>query len=333
MLLRLYKGAVPRSLFMVIVILLAVWVTAFKIPVADTAVSFEGNPMPLYAILKMLPGINPIYGIVFNLLLFLLIAFILVNFNTSIVFIGERTFLPALFYALVTGLFPQCRDFNPVLPASLFLIMAVIRIIDSYHKPGVAYNFFDAGLLIGTGSLFYANLIWLGIIIIVGIVIIRTANILEIVVSLLGLITPFFFLFGIYYVTGKDLTQLLSILIFNLFGNHQHYEFTLWHLVALAGASFILFISVAYLLLNISKKKIKSRATFSILIWMFFLLIGVYILVPSVSIELIWLIAIPASYFLSHYFLFARKKLVNEIFFTMIFLLVLLVQVLYAFGR
>ena len=59
-------------------------------------------------------------------------------------------------------------------------MLAVIRIIDGYRKAGIANNFFDAGILISTGSLFYANLIWFGVLVIIGIALIRTVSISEI---------------------------------------------------------------------------------------------------------------------------------------------------------
>ncbi len=100
-----------------------------------------------------------------------LMAFLLVNFNTTVFFIHERTFLPALIYILFGGFFPDHQLLNPVLPASIFLMLAVMRIMESYHITGTAYSYFDAGILISTGSLFYANLIWFGLIVIIGIAI------------------------------------------------------------------------------------------------------------------------------------------------------------------
>ena len=43
----------------------------------------------------------------------------------------------------------------------------------------MAGNFFDAAILISTGSLFYANLIWFGLLVIIGIALIRTVDIIR----------------------------------------------------------------------------------------------------------------------------------------------------------
>jgi hypothetical protein len=76
-------------------------------------------------------------------------------------------------------------------------------------------------------------------------------------------------------------------------------------------------------------KKIKSRKTFSLLIWTFIISIVVYFAVPSVSIEITWLMGIPVSYFMAHYFVFVKKKLVPEILFSLFILFILFIQIWY----
>jgi hypothetical protein len=49
--------------------------------------------------------------------------------------------------------------------------------------------------------------------------------------------------------------------------------------------------------------------------------------VPSASVELIWLAGIPVSYILAHYFIFSKKKLLPEIFFAVLFILVVFFQI------
>jgi hypothetical protein len=256
-------------------------------------------------------------------------AFLIVNFNTTVFFINERTFLPALIYILLGGFFPLYQLVNPVLPASVFLILALIRIMDAYRKPGIAYNFFDAGILISTGSLFYANLIWFGLLIIIGIAILRTGNLLEIAISILGLLTPLLITFGLYYVMDKDLGALLSLVGSSLFGQSAGYTFQRFTVVALIFTGIIIIVSILFLALHDSTRKIKSRKTFSMLQWILLITIGVYIILPSVSVEIVWLIAIPVSYFFANYFIFARKKLVPEFFFAVLVALILGMQIMY----
>jgi hypothetical protein len=327
MILRFYKGSGPGVLLLIIITLVGVWISAFLNPAMDSISVYEADPMPLYRVLKLLVGNNPFTGVLCSFLIVSFMAFLLVNFNTTAVFISERTFLPASIYILSCGLFPQYQLLNPVLPASLFLMLAIIRIIDSYHKQGIAYNYFDAGILISTGSLFYANLIWFGLLLIIGIALLRTGDLMEIAISVIGLLTPFLIALGLYYVTGKEMESLLTTVVNNLFSKSSGYHLPVLTVVSFIIECIILLVCIAYLVKLMSTKKIKSRKTFSLLLWVFLISAGIYIVLPSVSIEIIWLISIPGSYFMTHYFVFKKKKLIPEIFFSVLLVLVLLIQI------
>jgi hypothetical protein len=329
MLLQIFKGNNPGVIILVSVIFIAVWIGAFINPAMVYSAHLYNGPMPLYGFMVTLAGKNSLVWVVISSVMATIVSFLLVNFNTTSFFINERTYLPALFYVLAAGLFPQNLSLNPALPASIFLMVAIVRIIDGYRKAGIANNFFDAGLLISTGSLFYANLIWFGILVIIGIVIIRTVSVSEVLLALLGLLTPYLLTFGIYYVTGSDLSSLLALITGNLFLRAEGVLFSRLSIVALILASLIIIVSVAYLFSHLNSKKIKSRKTFSILIWAFLIALAEYFILPPVSIEIVWIIAIPVSYFLTHYFVFIKKKLMPEIFLSVLFLLVLIIQIAY----
>jgi len=218
---------------------------------------------------------------------------------------------------------------NPAIFSALFLMLAIRRIMEAYRVQGIAYSFFDAGILIGTGSLFYANLIWFGVLVIIGIALLRTGNIKEILVSVTGLVTPYILTFGIYYVLGKDLKDLWSLLGYNLFGKPTVFEFTRITIVAVIYIGLITLVSLGYLFMLMNSKKIQARKTFSLFIWGFLIAMGVYFLLHSVSVEIVWIAGIPVSYFLTHYFLFSRKKVMPEILFSVLFILIMLIQIMY----
>ncbi len=329
MLLRLFKGTSPGIIFIITVVFTAVWMSVFTHPPDLSASRFYSDPMPLYGLLMALTAKSNVAGVVISFLTAALISFLLVNFNTASFFINERTYLPALLYVMMSGLFPEYQSLNPALPASLFLMLAIIRIMDGYKKAGVTGNFFDAAILISTGSLFHASLIWFGLLVIIGIILIRTVSLSEIIIALLGLLTPYLILFGIYYVTGKDMGALLTLISDNLFLNRGGYAFSALTLVSLGIVTIIIVISMAFLFSLLNTKKIKSRKTFSLLIWAFLISVTVYFIIPAVSVEIIWITAIPVSYILAHYFLFNRQRLMPEIFLSLLFLLVLIIQVTY----
>ncbi len=331
MLLKLFKGTNPGVILLIAITMGILWISAFINPLMPPQVLYETNPMPLYEIIKNITGNNLIGGIIFSFLSIALLLFLLVNFNTSVFFINERTFLPALFYILFSAIFPQQQVMNPVLPAAVFLMIALLRIMKAYRKQGTAFNFFDAGMLISIGSMFYVNIIWFGLLLIIGIALLRTSNIKEISLSILGILTPYLLLAGLYYILGIDIGAFLTDLNYNLFGRTPGYSFSRLLLVMIILLGIIIFISIVFLLMRMSTKKIKSRKTFYMLLWTLFISLLLYLLLPSVSVEMIWVTGIPASYLLTNYFVFVRKKIIPEILFSGIFLLVILLQAFYIF--
>jgi hypothetical protein len=329
MLLRFFKGTGPGVIFFIIIILITVWLSAFLNPRIVYAPSITDDPMPLYRLLKLFTASGYLPGVVISFLLVSLMAFLLVDFNTEIFFINERTFHPAFSYILLGGLFPENQLLNPALPASLFLILGIKKIMDGYRKSGVAYSFFDASVLISTGSLFYANLIWFALLVIIGIILLRPGSLKETGLSVLGLAAPYLIAFGIYYVAGKDLGALLSTVGNNFFGRSESYIFSGITLVVLSFTAVLIIITTFFLFTRLNTKKIKSRQTFSLLIWTFLIVIVVFAILPSVSVEIIWLMNIPASYFLAHYFVFVRKKFIPELLFSLFLMLILLMQIWY----
>ena len=185
MLLRIFKGTNPGVILLITVTLIAIWISAYIRQSDISASQFDSGAMPLYELLTRIVAGTDHLRLIISFLLVVIISFLLVNFNTTSFFINERTYLPALIYILIGGFFPEFQSLNPALPASLFLMLALIRIMDGYRKQGVANNFFDAGILISTGSLFYANLIWFGVLIIIGIALIRTVDLSSIMISFL----------------------------------------------------------------------------------------------------------------------------------------------------
>jgi len=327
MLLRKFKETGPDVIVLIFIILFLSWFNAFMHPQMPSSLNYDARPMPLFSLLLSVFGSTPLISVIFSFLLVLLIAFLCVNLNTSVFFISERTFLPALVYVLLSGFFPQQQMLNPALPAVPFLILAVRRILDSYKVQGTAYSFFDAGLLISTGSLFYAGFIWFGLLLMIAIAILRPVNIKEIVISIFGLATPWFIISGFFYVTGKDMNSLLSSVTYNLFTKEYHPVFPSLTVAALIMLGIILIICALHLLSAINMKKIKSRKTFTLLIWIFAISTASYFVFKPVSIEIFWFAAIPISYILTHYFVFKRKRLIPEILLTTLFILVILLQI------
>ncbi|HOB83148.1 MAG TPA: DUF6427 family protein [Bacteroidales bacterium] len=307
--------------------LILLWLSAFINPRIQPSSVYEIRSMPLYNIAGLITGSSPRAGVIFSFIILAVLLFLLVNFNTSVFFIGERTFLPAVFFTLFSAVMPSLQVMNPVLPSAVFLTLALKRIMEAYRKPGTAFNFFDAALLISTGSLFYANMIWFGLLVFIGIALLRTGNIIEIFTSVIGLLTPYIFLYGIYYVLGMNIVELSDDIRENLFTGSPGTILSRLEIVALVISGLMILSGIVYLAQHINSMKIKSRKTFYLLLWGLFISVVLYIALPSASAELLWVIAIPACYILANHYINIRKRIIPEIFFAGFMLMVIIIQV------
>jgi hypothetical protein len=333
MLLKILRGTGPGVVMLIFLVSSGIWLNAFLDPHIPASFHYDINPMPLYSLLKGLAVKSALGSTIASFVMVILMTFLLVSFNTTIFFINERTFLPSIIYILFIGLFPYNQIFNPVIPSAIIFMIAIKRIMDAYRKNGTAYDFFDASMLISIASLLYANLIWFGLLSIIGIALLRTGNLKEILLAILGLCTPPAITAAIYYVIGKDLMALASTVVFNLFGEAGSYYFSRVTIMGLIIIGLICLVSIFYLLSVMNGKKIKSRKTFSLLIYVFLISVIVFFAVPSVSVELIYIAAIPLSFFLTHYFVMVKRRLMPEILFTAFVLIVAVIQILYFIKR
>ncbi len=325
MLLKIYRGTGPGTILVILISLILVWLQPMLNPVDNTI--YNQYPAPLYSLLINLFEGKPFTGIVFSMLLVLATAIYLVNFNTRLFFINERTFLPASFYVLLSGYITSNQVLNPVLPASLMLLVSIDRLIVSYRKPGIAYNLFDASMLIGMAALVYTNIIWYYILIIIGINLFRSFNLRELLISLFGLITPFIILYSFYYLTGRDIAWLNQSLIESLFRDVPEFYWSPEFIIISFINLLIFIVALLHMWSIFNVKKVRSRKIFSLLTWMVLLTVLIYFLVPAASVGLMYILLIPIVYVLTHYLVMIKNKKIANYVFATIFLSILFIQV------
>ncbi|TFH34563.1 MAG: hypothetical protein E4G95_08045 [Bacteroidia bacterium] len=325
MILKLYRGHDRLTIILIVLTGFLVWLQPLMHPVEHLLI-YDTDPMPLYKLFIGLVRANLFAGTLVSFIMVMVTGFYLVNFNARLFFINERTFLPAIVFILLSGYFTALQTLSPVLIASFLIVVAVDRILGSYRKQGVAYNFFDASILIGTASLVYFNAIWFFIAVIAGIILLRAVNIREIVLSLVGLLVPYVFVTAAYYLSGADLHTLGDTLSHNLSGQSSAYYWSPLMTVISVINSLMLLIGMAHLWSVFNTKKVRSRKTFALLLWLMVIAVAAFLFVPSVSVEIFIIFMVPATYFLTHYMVFRGNKKMANVMFAIVFISVLILQ-------
>ncbi|PKP36246.1 MAG: hypothetical protein CVT98_08530, partial [Bacteroidetes bacterium HGW-Bacteroidetes-15] len=148
------------------------------------------------------------------------------------------------------------------------------------------------------------------------------------IVSLFGLITPWFFLFFYHYFFNNNIDAVPDMISkaiepIDVIRNYGVLFSAFYSFIGL-----LLIITSIYLLGSFPTQKISTRKYLGIFLW--FLLISTLIAFFSgfSSIEIIYLAAMPATFIFSNFFTFSRNRFWPEFFFTILFSIAVLMQFL-----
>ena len=303
-----------RFISAIIVILIAVWIwmPAFLSPEISIVSRLE-DQMPLYRLLTMALDGNELLPklVAFGLMLFG--SFLLVRINAKFVLVQQKTFLPALFFILIASHSPDLLQWNPVLPATLFVILVLEIIFRSYSDEPNTYRFFNAGILLGLGSLFYAPLIYLLAFIWIACNLQRPFYWREYIFPILGFMVPYIFVLAYLFFGDKNIPEFLVTVKSNFIFEFRfpQYHWTYWILAIYLGL--LVLISGGYLLKVFQFRKKYIRDYFKALIWLLFINLLVFMFLSGFDTGINYLLAISVSFIFTNYFINARKSIGNKV--------------------
>lgn len=132
-----------------------------------------------------------------------LTGYVMIEANTAFTLIRTRTSLPVSVYGLLVSLMCFLHPFrwNSLFP--LAFLLAVTQLFRSYESARPATPVYNAFLIIGTCSLFFPPAVWFVPLLAVSLIPFRAFNAKSFCACLLGLITPYWFLFGYAFWNGQ----------------------------------------------------------------------------------------------------------------------------------
>ncbi len=286
------------------------------------------NEMPLFLLLKDVFNSNSLVFTIFAVLLILILANYLVRLNLKYFFIEQRTYLPAFFYLLLSSAAFLKTGFHTAIIGVLFLLFISDKILNAQNKKIKLSVFYDIGLLLATGSLFYGNLLYFLIFVFVGLFIVDSLNFRKSVIIIIGILT-IYFMVGFYYFFLDSFNDFLIILNEYFFVKkvsfNLHYSITVLSFYLL----FVLFIACINLILRFNQKKIIARKYIKVITALLAYSILCYLVVPGFTLAIIYFLLIPVSFILSDFFIHLRSDWIKEIFFTLFIALVVFVIIIY----
>jgi hypothetical protein len=123
----------------------------------------------------------------------------------------EKTLFPGVFYILMVSVSPDFMGLSSVLLAITFLILAFFELFSTYRQGVASGNIFNAGLMLGLGSMFYFSLSVYLLWAFIGLSLLRKGSLREILMVLVGFATIYFLVLTFYFVLNR----------FDIFWNEQ----------------------------------------------------------------------------------------------------------------
>ena len=258
-------------------------------------------------LLLQLTAVGNSVPVVYPFIAFLLLYTQAVTFNQLAN--GQRlmqkpNYLTAMAYLLITSLFKEWNVLSAPLIVNSLLIWVWARMSALSHTKIVTATLFNIGIAIGVATFFYFPSIAFAALIIFGLVVTRPFKLEEWLVSLLGIITPYYFLLSYIFLTDKWKGYHLPGIAISL---PKFYE-SRWALVAIIIVLFTTVIGLFFIRKNFLRQLVQTRKSWNLVFLYFVVAVFIPFINATHSFEYWILCAVPLSAFMACTFLYPEKR-------------------------
>jgi len=319
-----FKSLNPLNILWLAIVLFALRAGyLFNLPLKIDA----GFVLPLSRVL--LVPVNIVISPLFNVALAALIVFVqalllnhLVNhFNL----LGKPTFLPALMYITISGLFTPFLILSAPLICNFLVIWMLFKLFRFYKSKDCKSNAFDLGMMVAIGSIIYLPFVYQFLIIFIALVIFKPFAWREWVAAILGYVIIFFFL-AVYYYLNNSLAQFVNIWLPLATHFPNKISINYYNYLVLIPVIIILVLCFFKLQQNFYKSYVQARKSFQLLFFILLVASLTFYVKAGFQLSHFLLCAVPASVFFSYYFLYARRKWFYEVLFGLLLVTIVYFQ-------
>jgi hypothetical protein len=314
---KIFKAHSPFNIFWLAVLLIILRVGYLYHTPAQVMLNFSGPISRLLVPVSYLYTFSPFYNIVIAALIIFIQA-LLVNFLVNHHnLLGKPTFLPALMYITVSGLFTPFIVLSPPLICNFLVIWMLFKLFAFYKSNDAKSPAYDLGMIIAIGSLIYLPFNYLFLAIWAALTLFKPFNWREWVAGIIGYATIFFFLAVYYYLNGilPDLYSTWNPLA-TKFPESIHINY--YNYLVLIPVILILVLCFFKLQQNFFKSYVQVRKSFQLLFIIFLLAALTFYTQAAFQLNHFLLCAVPAAVFFSYYFLYAKGKWFYESLFLLL---------------
>ncbi len=304
---RFLKSPQPATLFVIPVIVFLFWIQAFF---THPFVPDEPGSL-LYNLITSLLNLLP--DLVKVLITIGLISFEAIYLNSifnKYEVLEKNSYLPAFMYVLQMSFALPLLQFHPVLLVNLVLLRALDKIFMLFKNDSPISPLFDSCFLISIASLFYFPATVFFVLFLISLVILRTFNFREWMISFIGFVLPYFFL-SVYLFWTNHLMDGWKDLLKNFIPKHPTFGFMMGKpLISLfVMTGFLVLLATRKLIQNFYKNTVRTRSYQQILLLFFFFAAASSLFLKTIPLYQVTLLTIPLVVFLGYYFLTVKKRI------------------------
>ena len=256
----------------------------------------------------------------------ILIGYLMIEINTAFTMIRTRTTMPVcIFWAIATSLF-FLRPFEWKDLVPLAFLSSVYQLFRSYESSSPATPIYHAFFFISLGSLAFPQLIYLTPILWGCMIPFRSLSGKSLLASLLGIITPYWFLFGYSFYFDQMSLFLAPLKEMIHFYPIEYSHFSISEIASWGTITLLLIISGFHYWQMSYMDKTRTRIYHSFLVIVGLCVTLWSILQPIYMHELIVIELICAAFLSGHLFTLTRNRF-SGIFFIVTFIIIILLTI------
>lgn len=258
-------------------------------------------------LLKWLEPVGRGFPAVYALVAFFLLFTQALSFNKLVNdqrIMQRPNYLTGMSYLLITSLFTEWNVLSSPLIINSLLIWVWAKMSGLYNNPNPKAALFNIGIAIGFATFFYFPSLAFAALIIFGLALTRPFKLAEWLIALFGIVTPYYFLLAIVFLTDKWKGYRLP----GFAVTNPVFDQTKWAYAAIAIVLVTSIIGIFFIQQNFRRQLIQARKSWNLV----FLYLMVALFVPFVNathtFEYWILCAVPLSAFLGAAFLYPSRS-------------------------
>jgi len=312
MLLRILKSNTLFSALLIPLIGLFFWFHSFQHPGVMDFARVNGG-MPLYYLVGRYLKDQNFWQVFFAFCLVIFNSFFIAQLGSAFIFLRKRSYLPGIIYLITVSSFQMLHVLLPAHLATLFVLISIYFIFDTYHKKVEITYTFNASFFLAIASLFYLPvivlfpLVWISIFVLQ-----KDDNWRLLAVPILGFGVPWLFMW-VYTFLNDTYLALWNELISMLWTRHNEYLLQPYFLLFTAVVAILTTLGSLSVLSVYQRIKVSARKYFVICYWIMGLVIVSALAFITISIEIVVLSTIPVAFFISQYLLSDQRRTLKEV--------------------